>query len=112
MSSSNPSNIPPIEDIIDFARYPVHDLTSEAAQRVIATARADLKASGCASFPGFLLPSAVERGARETREASSDAFTADAYHNAYQLPTDPSYSDQHVSHHNRPYNSDNPDNPA
>ena len=70
---------------IDFERYPIADLASPAARKVVAKARADLAATGCASFPGFLLPEATALAAAQAAEAAPHAFVTDDWHNAYQV---------------------------
>lgn len=83
--------------IVDVARYPVRHLRSERGREVITRAREALKAIGCASFPGFLTPAAVESAAEEARRASPHAFETDSWHNAYQLPEeDPSLPPRHA----------------
>ena len=84
------------DEIIDFKRYPIADLSTPEAQACIAQARSSLLKTGCATFPGFLTPQAISRASTETVDASSEAYVTDAYHNAYQLPTDPNLPEIHV----------------
>ena len=82
---------------VDFERYPLNDLAGAAMQSVLAKARSDLAATGCASFPGFLSPDATAAAAVQASRAAPSAFVTDDWHNAYQLPgQDPELPPNHV----------------
>ena len=81
---------------VDTTKYPLHDLDG-AGKAMIDNAQASLKATGCASFPGFLRADVAERAAAECAAMAPDAFVTDDTHNAYQNPThDDAYPDDHV----------------
>ncbi|HXN87270.1 MAG TPA: hypothetical protein VN867_14445 [Candidatus Binataceae bacterium] len=61
--------------LIDLARYPIFDLTSDAAQTLTRHCRAQLDETGACELPGFLTPDAVELLTRE-----GDALSSLAYH--------------------------------
>ena len=82
--------------IVDLDCWPVADLSAPAARRIIATARASIESTGCASFERFLRPDAVVAAAAEVEQLAPSAFVTDAMHNAYQLPHDAMVSDDHV----------------
>ena len=55
-------------DLVDLERYPLDDLQSEAAVSAIEQVRERLRSDAACPLPGFLVPAAVERMAREANE--------------------------------------------
>ena len=82
---------------VNVARWPVHALGSAECGAVLAVAREQLQRTGCASFPHFLAPGALQRAASEAVRLAPSAFVTDAEHNAYQAPSpDPALPPTHV----------------
>jgi len=82
---------------VNVARWPVHALESAECSAVLAAAREQLQRTGCASFPHFLAPGALQRAASEAARLAPSAFVTDAEHNAYQAPSaDPALPPTHV----------------
>lgn len=85
--------MPPTVLPVNLTRYPIDALNSAAGIAMISEAKRQLERTGLATFPGFLVD--VE-AALEALDVS-EAFAADDYHNAYQLPDDnETYSPRHV----------------
>jgi hypothetical protein len=72
--------------LINTALYPISDPSSERARAIVAEARDSLREHGLASFPDFLTRQALDNAAEAARRAAPQAFTTDAWHNAYQQP--------------------------
>jgi len=66
---------------------------------VIAAAREEFLHSGVATFPDFLVPSAIKKAVTECeieKGVTKPCFVTDDTHNAYLLPDDPSFPPTHV----------------
>src|SRR5689334_16378682 len=62
--TSTPTSGADPASVVDLDRYPIADLTTDAARRVIDAARADLARDGVAIFPGFVRAEVVAQMAR------------------------------------------------
>lgn len=82
-------------DLVDLARHPIADLTSAAAQELIAQYRRQLAATGVALLQGFLMPQATAAMAAEARAAAPGAFFCDNTHNVYLEPDDGAFAPDH-----------------
>jgi len=60
--------------LVNLARYPIADLGSAAAQRVIAEGRAQLARDGLCMLPDFVAPAALQAMADEARALSPGAY--------------------------------------
>lgn len=65
-------------NLIDLARYPVHDPDAAPARRVAAEGRAQLAATGLCLLPGFLAPGALAAVTREARALEREAFRTES----------------------------------
>ena len=63
-----------IEQIVDRARYPIHDLASEAGQRLTAAGRSRLESDGYYLLPGFVQAPALERIVAEVARCAHLAY--------------------------------------
>lgn len=62
-----------VSDLVNLARYPLTDLATPAAQRIIADGRAQLADNGLCLLPDFLTPLALDAMAHEARRLHADA---------------------------------------
>jgi hypothetical protein len=69
--------------LVDLERYPVEDLSSDAARAVITEAQAQLRASGAAELPGFVTPAGVAALAADAEDLSARAFHSTGIGTAY-----------------------------
>ncbi len=81
--------------LIDLSRYPINDLSSEAAQTLIADCQAQLKNHGACSLPGFVKAEAIETLAGEIQPLLPQAFHNSQQHNVYFKADDPSLPEDH-----------------
>src|SRR5260370_40836067 len=82
-------------DLIDLERYPILDLSAEAARDLTSHCREQLDKTGACELPGFLKPDSVELLVRE-----ADSLAALAYHSVvtgtpYLAVPDPSLPNDH-----------------
>ena len=82
-------------DLIDDERYPVGDLSSRAAQRVIDAQRRALAEHGVAILPGFVKAEVIERMAAETLALQPQAFLEDVWGTPYLELADESFPQGH-----------------
>ena len=87
---------PALGDLVNLERYPIGDLTSAEGRALVEKARSDLAATGCASFPCFLMEAALSDAVAEATAAAPSAFATDDTHTAYQLSTDAKLGPEHV----------------
>ncbi|CAH0370342.1 unnamed protein product [Pelagomonas calceolata] len=87
---------PALGDLVNLERYPIGDLRSAEGRALVEKARSDLAATGCASFPCFLMEAALSDAVAEATAAAPSAFATDDTHNAYQLSTDAKLGPEHV----------------
>jgi hypothetical protein len=82
-------------DLVDLARYPIDDLTSAAAQELVAHYRGQLAETGVALLREFLTPHATAAMAAEARAAAPGAYFCDNTHNVYLEPDDDTFPPKH-----------------
>jgi hypothetical protein len=82
-------------DLVDLARYPIADLASAAAQRVVLDYRRQLAETGVALLNGFLTTEATAAMAAEARAHAGRAFFCDSTHNVYLEPHDDAFPSDH-----------------
>jgi hypothetical protein len=73
----------PLADLIDLARYPITDLSSDAARKLIDGCRGDMAAGGACQLPGFVRAEAVDALAEEADALAPLAHYQDDTHNVY-----------------------------
>jgi hypothetical protein len=84
------------ENIVDLERYPVNDLASPQARRMIEAARGRLAERGVAILPGFVRPGALEAMVKDTEALRPTAFLEDvAAGTAYLTLPDESFPAGH-----------------
>ena len=69
--------------LVDLERYPVEDLSSDAARAVITEAQAQLRASGAAELPGFVTPAGVAALVADAEDLAARAFHSTGIGTAY-----------------------------
>jgi hypothetical protein len=82
-------------ELVDLERYPILDLTTDAARVLARHCRKQLDETGACELPGFLKPDAVGRLVREGDELSSVAFHSVARGTPYLEHPDPSLPENH-----------------
>jgi hypothetical protein len=82
-------------DLIDLHRYPMLDLSSEAARALTRHCREQLDRSGACELPGFLTPAAVELLTREGDELSALAYHSESTGTPYLEIPDRSLPEDH-----------------
>ena len=81
---------PPVADLVDLERYPVHDLESPEGARLVESCRDALRRAGACKLDGFLRPEAVERMAEDGAELAAKGFPNDDVHSVYFTEIDES----------------------
>jgi hypothetical protein len=85
---------PALAGIIDFGRYPVHDLAGDGA--ILAErCRRELVATGSCLLEGFIMPAAVARMAEEGMRVAPQAWRTSSQGTAYLAPPDESFPEGH-----------------
>lgn len=72
-----------MQGAINLAEYPIEDLTSPEAQRLVARLRGEVHKNGVAALPSFLLPSAIEQIVSDVERIKDIAWRSDNEHNIY-----------------------------
>lgn len=78
----------PPSDIVDTARYPIHEPGTARYDAVVRFCGAALAEDGCCSLPAFLRPEAILRIAEEARRLAPRAHRSTVRHNPYFSPAD------------------------
>ena len=94
MQAAEQSMTSPAE-LVDLKRYPILDLSSDAARALARNCRAQLDQTGACELPGFLKPEAVAVLVREADELSSVAFHSVARGTPYLERPDPALPEDH-----------------
>lgn len=79
-----------LDDLVDLARYPIHDPEAPALRALVAATRADLETSGCCVLPGFLTAEGLTKAAAEGTALAPKAFFRRLMCNIYNSAPDPS----------------------
>lgn len=78
-----PTHFDTIDAIVDFDRYPIKDLDSEGARRVLETCHATMASRGACRLEGFIRPEALEAMVREAEGLFPQAFRHDEQFRVY-----------------------------
>ena len=81
--------------LIDLARYPIHQPESAACKAVLARVHADLDRDGCAVLKGFLTPEGIAAGVAEAEAAAPAAHRSFNRTNAYFTQPKPDLPESH-----------------
>ncbi|HET8600090.1 MAG TPA: hypothetical protein VFL99_07170, partial [Segeticoccus sp.] len=81
--AARPMTDVPYADVVDLERYPIHDLASAEGQRLVASGKAELEATGVCNLAGFIRPGAVARMVELAGELSEKAWPMDRTHTVY-----------------------------
>ncbi len=91
-------------DVIDLARYPIADLSTEAGRSFADQCRQTYRETGLCMLPEFILPNAQKILANEANSIYQDAYFCDSTHNAYLTEDDPELeSDDVVNRQEKTY---------
>ena len=86
---------PGLAGLVDFERYPVHDL-ADAGAKLAARCRRELIETGSCLLEGFITPAAVARMAAEGMRVAPRAWrTTPSRGTAYLAPPDESFPERH-----------------
>ena len=90
--------------LVDRARYPIDEPSSEVFAAVVAEARRSLAEVGYAELPGFITPEGVAALSNEAEELAGRAFTSGGVGTAYlELPDEVAFDETHPRRHWMPY---------
>ena len=92
-----------VMDLIDVARYPLHDLTSPAAVSVIENARQQIAATGAAELAGFVTPDGVSRLVRDAESLAERAHPSGGTGTAWLEPLSEDWPESHPRRHRMRY---------
>ncbi|MEM7533155.1 MAG: 2OG-Fe(II) oxygenase [Chloroflexota bacterium] len=84
-----------IEALINLKQYPLNDLTTTTAQKLIARCQAELQTTGKCSLSDFLRPEVVPTLAAEVKSALKESYVQLIEHNVYFKKDDASLPDDH-----------------
>jgi hypothetical protein len=84
-----------VEQVVDTARYPLSEPTSQAWKAAVSRTHHELQQLGCSVLPNFIRSSLSEALQLECSEIASLAHHDVAVVNAYNTATDPSLPDGH-----------------
>jgi len=76
------------EDIINFKRYPIKDLSTPAAQELLKQCRKSIAELGACEMPDFVTPGALNLLQEESRVLEKGSFFKPVAGNAYLAPSD------------------------
>jgi hypothetical protein len=76
------------EDIINFKRYPIKDLSTPATQELLKHCRKSIAELGACEMPDFVTPRALKLLQEESRVLEKGAFFKPVAGNAYLAPSD------------------------
>ncbi len=77
------------EDLIDLARYPLHEPEGAAYRELVRAGRKRLGEDGALALPGFATPAAAAAMVREAEALLSGAYYCAQDHNPYLIADDP-----------------------
>lgn len=84
-----------LEEFIDLARFPIHDLDSPVRAELVATCREDLVAVGCSHIRNFIRNRATAKMLEEASRLMPHAKSGDDRINPYLTADDPSLPADH-----------------
>ncbi len=77
------------EDLIDLARYPLHEREGAGTRVLVRAAKGRMAADGALVLPGFVTPGAIAVMAREAEALLPQAYYCAKDHNPYLVADDP-----------------------
>ena len=83
------------EDLIDLARYPLHEPEGAAYRELLRAGRARLAEDGALALPGFVTAAAVAALVREAEALLPQAYYCAQDHNPYLIADDPDLAPDH-----------------
>lgn len=99
MKDTNRFTYNAVTDLIDLDRYPLHDLSSEAGQTLVANSQRQFTETGACILPGFVKPEAIATLIKEIEPLAPTAFYNTQQHNVYFKADDPSLPEDHPARH-------------
>ncbi len=81
--------------IIDIDRYPIFSQGDPSREEFFAASKSTYDKLGVLTLPGFVLPDALSRIAREAAAVEHLSFKQTKHHNVYLQDFDPAYDDEH-----------------
>ncbi|MFT0531914.1 hypothetical protein ACMHYJ_03635 [Castellaniella hirudinis] len=90
---------PVYRDIVDLARYPIHDLQSAAGRALIQQCQAALAQEGACVLEGFITPQAVAKMISIADSLDDKAWITDRPHTVYFEPVDDTVPAAHPRAH-------------
>jgi hypothetical protein len=87
------------QDLVDLSRYPILDLESAGAQRVLSAARAQLRMMGAAELPGFVEPVGLVRLVEDARALAPSAYRSTGKGTPYLELPDTTFPEAHPRRH-------------
>jgi hypothetical protein len=95
---------PNVLDLVDLARYPIDDPSSEGFAAVVAAGQRGIAEVGYAELPGFIAPRALGALEAEADHLSSVAFASGGVGTAYlELPDEEAFDEAHPRRWWMPY---------
>lgn len=82
-------------DVVDLARYPIHQLDSAPGRALVAACQAELAADGACTLPGFVRPAAVAAMVALATQLRERAWASDRAHTVYFQPPDATVDECH-----------------
>ncbi|HET6856011.1 MAG TPA: arpA protein [Streptomyces sp.] len=89
------SEAPPLDQLVDTARYPLSEIGSAAGEAVVSRARDELSTLGCTVLPDFIRPSLRETLSRECAAIAPRAHFDVETVNVYNIAVDSALPDDH-----------------
>jgi hypothetical protein len=86
---------PDYADVVDLDRYPIHALGSAEGRALVGACRADLRACGVCSLPGFVTPEAIASMVSLATRMAARAWASDQTHTVYFEAVDPRLDARH-----------------
>ncbi len=83
------------EDLIDLARYPLHEPEGAAYRELVRAGRMRLGEDGALALPGFVTRAAAEAMVREAEALLPEAYYCAQDHNPYLIADDPALPAAH-----------------
>lgn len=82
-------------EIINFKKYPIQDLSSPEAQKLIHSCRGEMKKLGACELPDFVTPKALDLLQKESVFLEKQAFYKRVFENPYLAPGDEALGKDH-----------------
>ncbi len=95
MTSTSRPQAPRYDDVVDLARYPIHDPASTKYRALVQACHDQLRDRGVAQLDGFLTPAAVGDMVALASQLAAQAWASDQTHTVYFEPPDDSAGPDH-----------------